>query len=157
MPLLTAAAEQGTVRLTWELPHDPRSVWQHLTDVDRLTEWLGQLRFGSFTVGDELVIDHGEGYLCRSIVHVADEPRELAMTWHFPDEPASRLSINLDPPGRLQLEHTALGDLGGSYLPGWITHLTFLEASLRGEPIPLSAFWGVHATHERLTAPWLGS
>lgn len=50
----------------------------------------------------------------------------------------------------MRLAHHGLGDLVGSYGPGWITHLTFLEAAVVGAPIPTSHFWKLHATFQSL-------
>lgn len=162
MPLVARVDAPGVVCLTWRLSTRPAAVWRHLTDVDRLPEWLGRRQDGSFTVGDHLVVDHGDGYLCRSDVLVAQDGRSLAMSWQFPDEPPSRVTIELEtvlpdesmPDGAtdLHLEHHELADLAGSYLPGWITHLTYFEASLHGEPLPTGSFWRLYETHDRLTA-----
>lgn len=79
--------------------------------------------------------------------------------WGFPDEPPSALAIKLDDypaehgavPGPehgtvLELVHHGLADLVVTYLPGWVTHLSFFEASLEGDPLPPSSFWRIYAS-----------
>lgn len=71
------------------------------------------------------------------------------MSWKFPDEPLSWLTFALDDTDdgcRLTLRHRNLGEWAPSYRIGWLTHLTFLEASFLGEPLPLGQFWNIHAT-----------
>ncbi len=82
-----------------------------------------------------------------------EAPHRLAMTWEFPDEPQSRVAIALhesdDGTGAV-LTHTGLEDLACSYGPGWTTHLTYLEAAVHGDAIPVSQFWKLHATFTAL-------
>jgi len=160
MPLVESAVDDGAVSLTWRLEATAESTWRHLTSLEHLPEWLGLPRSGSFASGDTLVVDHGDGYLCTSRIGAVEPDRELDLTWQFPDEPLSRLTLTVttvpegDATGQthLALRHTGLGGLTDSYLPGWITHLTYLEGSLDGAPLPLGAFWRLYRTHERLTA-----
>lgn len=164
MSLIDYTVADGGVRLDWLLPCDRSHVWDHLTDLASLPEWLGEAQEGSFDAGSVIVVDHGEGYLCRSRVLRVDEATSLVMTWHFPDEPPSQVELTLaTDPGeaqdsstegrtRLTLHHTGLGDLAADYLAGWVTHITYLEASLVGVPLAPGAFWGLCATNARLAA-----
>lgn len=162
MSLIDYEVADGGIRLQWLLPRDRSQVWDHLTDLASLPEWLGGAQEGSFDAGSVIVVDHGQGYLCRSRVLRADEARSLAMTWHFPDEPPSQVELILatepneaqaaSPDGRtrLTLHHAGLGGLAADYLAGWLTHMTYLEASLVGAPLPPGGFWGLCATNARL-------
>lgn len=165
MSLTEFQTQDGDVRIGWLLERALPEVWSHLLDVGHLPEWLGVVVEGAFDVGRTLVVDHGDGYLCRSDIERVDALDSLAMAWHFPDEPPSRVSISLcpatsgsEPPAsregtRLQLRHSGLGGLVGEYVAGWITHLTFFEASLGGAPMPSSAFWPLCGTNAKLTSP----
>lgn len=163
MPLVDHDGRDRSVNLVWELGADPTTVWRHLTDVERLPEWLGRRVEGGFVPwGTDLVVDHGDGHLSRSTIMGADEGQNLTMTWEFPDEPPSTVMFVLragslygqsDDGGTvLRLTHDDLGDLTATYLPGWITHLTFFEASLSGHPLPREMFWRLYETTEHLTA-----
>lgn len=158
MPLVEYAEPAGAVLLTWALQAPVAGVRQHLADPDRLPEWLGRRTAGGFEAGQTLVVDHGDGHLCTSRVERASG-EEIAMTWEFPDEPRSQLSVRLEgvpmqgtESTLLHLTHLRLGDLAASYLPGWITHLTYLEASVLGEPLARDAFWRLYETFQRLGA-----
>lgn len=159
MPLVGYTRDPKSMSITWKLAPDVPTVWDHLTTADRLPEWLGHPRSGRFCSGDTLVVDHGDGYLCTSVVEAVHDNR-LSMTWEFPDEPPSHLSVVLEPVTDeedggehclLHLRHSGLGDLAGTYLPGWITHLTYFEASLETTPLPPQAFWRLYETHYLLT------
>ncbi|MCK0111691.1 SRPBCC domain-containing protein [Ornithinimicrobium sp. F0845] len=161
MSLVAGTVDAGAVSLTWRLDSPAAEVWRHLTSVEHLPEWLGRPRSGGFTSGDKLVVDHGDGYLCTSHIGTVEPGRALDLTWQFPDEPLTHLTLTVETAaaesdesaGRshLHLHHAGLGDLTASYLPGWITHLTYLEGSLETAPLPLSAFWSLYQTIERLT------
>ena len=161
MPLVGYTRDTEAVSITWKLARSTPDVWRHLTSERHLPEWLGHARRGGFSTGDTLVVDHGDGYLCTSVVHTLDDDRTLGMTWDFPDEPPSRLLVTVEPVANeqdaeeqclLHLRHTELDDLTGSYLPGWITHLTHFESSLDTAPLPTQAFWQLYETHHQLTA-----
>lgn len=161
MPLVGYTRDAGTVSITWKLPRSTPDVWRHLTSARHLPEWLGHARVGGFSSGDTLVVDHGEGYLCTSVVDTREDERRLGMSWRFPDEPPSRLLVTLESVAdehdamercHLRLLHTELDDLTRTYLPGWITHLTYFEGSLETAPLPPQAFWRLYETHHRLTA-----
>lgn len=101
-----------------------------------------------------MVVDHGDGYLCESRISALEPGAQLAMTWKFPDEPETRVSIDLgstDGGCALVLSHHGLGDLIGSYADGWPVHLSYLEASALGDPLPASQFWNLHATMAELS------
>ncbi|MDN4640793.1 SRPBCC domain-containing protein [Agreia sp. PsM10] len=155
MPLSSASCSGGMVSLAWSVAVPPENVWSAWADPTMLSHWLGSAVECDIRAGGRLVVDHGEGALSRSDILDAAAPRLLVMTWEFPNEAPSRVSITLDREGygtRLALVHQQLGDLAGPYESGWMTHLTFLEAAVEGDPLPTSQFWKLHDTFKALTA-----
>ena len=130
------------------------TVWAGLTDPEAMTAWLGTPIVAEIRPGGSLAIDHGDGYVCQSIVHVVDGDSRLEMSWHFPDEHETNVSFDLadtelEKPVcscRLTLRHSNLAALTDSYRIGWLIHLTYLEAQVLGDPIPSSQFWNLEAT-----------
>jgi uncharacterized protein YndB with AHSA1/START domain len=142
------------VRLTWRIEVPRARVWQCLTDTDLIHQWLGEIVSGDVEDGSEFAVDHGGGYVCRSTVVGWTEESRLDFTWHFPDEPASRVRLELEESDGLtdvRLRHSDLGDLTGAYRDGWCVHLTYLEAAALGTPLPPSMFWRLHGTVARLS------
>lgn len=161
MPLAGYTQDSEAMSIVWKLARSVPDVWRHLTCTRHLPEWLGHARLGGLSDGDTLVVDHGDGYLCTSVVEAVDVDHRLSLSWKFPDEPPSRLSVIVEAVADeqdaqehclLRLRHSDLGALTSSYLPGWITHLTYFEASLEMTPLPPQAFWRLYATHNLLTA-----
>ncbi len=141
--------ESINVCLTWRIEVPRARVWQCITDADLLRQWLGELVNGAVGAESEFVVNHGGNYCCRSTVMTYAEPSRLDFTWHFPDEPESKVALELhgsDGVTDLQLSHSALGDLAGSYRDGWCVHLSYLEAAALGTPLPPSMFWRLHGT-----------
>ncbi|MBD7993851.1 SRPBCC domain-containing protein [Arthrobacter sp. Sa2CUA1] len=153
MPLESISTHEDSLLIGWSFPSPTRDLWDGLTDRTLLSQWLGQPIECDMRAGGRLVVEHGEGYASHSDIMEADPPHRLAMTWNFPDEPESRLLFELhpsDPGTRLELTHQDLGSFVGSYGPGWITHLTYLEAAISGTPLVTAQFWQLHATVEAL-------
>jgi uncharacterized protein YndB with AHSA1/START domain len=148
VPLLNV--EQSIkVDLAWRIEAAPARVWGYLTDADLLSQWLGKLVEGTVEAEKEFVIAHGDSYRCRSRVSTYAEPSRLDFTWHFPDEPESKVALVLDGSAAvtdLHLTHSDLGELANSYLCGWCVHLSYLEAAALGTPLPASMFWRLHGT-----------
>ncbi len=145
--------ESADVSLMWRIEVPRARVWQCLTDAGLLSQWLGELVSGAVGAGSDFEVDHGDGYCCRSAVLACAEPSRLDFSWHFPDEPASKVAIKLHEPGGLtdlRLTHSALGDLAESYRNGWCVHLSYLEAAGLGTPLPPSMFWRLHGTMAQL-------
>ena len=135
--------------MTWSIDPSAEALWACLTAPSHLSLWLGELVAGSVSAGQSFTIDHGEGYRCTSRVIAFEPTRLLKYSWSFPDEPVSEVSWSLSPEEdstRLLLTHTGLENLVTSYLSGWMTHLTFLEAATLGSPLPISLFWRIHGT-----------
>lgn len=153
MPLSAISTDDGRLVVVWALSLPAQAVWAGFDDPTLLSQWLGQPIECDVRPGGSLIVDHGEGYLSRSAVTEAKKPHRLAMTWEFPEEPESRIGIELRPSDTgtvVELAHYGLGELVGSYGPGWMAHLTFLEAAVAGVPIPTSNFWKLQATFESL-------
>ena len=151
MSLLSWSCRDSELEITWTLAHGPERVWLGLSTAGLIAQWLGKAVECDIAAGGRLHIDHGEGYISRSDITAVDVPTRLAMTWEFPDEPPSAVSIVLqtDDMGAstvLTLVHSGLGDLTDSYRAGWMTHLSYLEAAVDGSPLPSSEFWNLHAT-----------
>lgn len=135
------------VHIHWSLHRAAGAVFNHLTDPAKLPEWLGKPVLVS---GSEVRIDHGDGYICDSVILALDaEACHVRLTWKFPDEPETVLSLTVQESAagsQLVLHHEGLGDLRDSYESGWLTHLSYLEASLQGQPLPPGQFWNLHGT-----------
>lgn len=152
MPLVRIH-EAADVRLDWRIDAPRAQVWQCITDPVLLSQWLGVLVEGSIEAGSAFVLDHGDEYYCRSAVLSYAEPHKLDFSWHFAQEPPSRVAFDLEESQRtteLRLHHSALGDLADPYVDGWCVHLSFLEASALGTPLPASMFWHLHGTMAHL-------
>ena len=124
-----------------------------MTDADLLGQWLGELVSGAVEAESDFVVNHGDDYCCRSTVVTCAEPGRLDFTWHFPDEPASKVALELDGSEGVtdvRLSHSGLGDLAESYRDGWCVHLSYLEAAALGTPLPPSMFWRLHGTMAQL-------
>jgi len=153
VPLIQVDDDSVNVSLTWRIEVPRARVWQCITDADLLSQWLGELVSGVVGAESEFVVDHGDDYCCRSTVLACSGPSRLHFTWHFPDEPASKVGMELKESGgttALQLTHSGLGDLAESYRDGWCVHLSYLEAAALGTPIPPSMFWRLHRTIAQL-------
>lgn len=85
MPLVEYAQDPAAVSITWKLARRTPDVWRHLTSEQYLPEWLGHVRGGGFSIGEALVVDHGDGHLCTSVVETIECDRRLGMTWEFPE------------------------------------------------------------------------
>ena len=153
MPLTSISTDNDVLAISWFFAVPPESVWSGFQDRETVSLWLGSPAEWDVTAGGNLVVDHGEGYISRSIVTEADSPHRLSLTWEFPDEPDSRITITLHPEeagSRMDFAHHELGGRINSYGPGCITILSFLVAALKGTPVPLSQFWPLHGTFEAL-------
>lgn len=153
MALRKRSVHDGTLHLTWSLPVEPDLAWIAFADAEILAQWLGRPIERDLRPGGRLVIEHGEGSFSRSDVLAVTLPHHLAMSWSFPDEPESQVSFTLHPSlsgTSLELVHDRLGELTASYVPGWITHLTFLEAAITEQPIPMENFWPLYSTFNAL-------
>ncbi|MDM7989040.1 SRPBCC domain-containing protein [Arthrobacter sp. zg-Y877] len=158
MPLTSLSTADGTLLISWAFPAPAQAVWAGFTDAALLSQWLGRPTECDVRPRGMVSVDHGGGYLSRSVITDMDRPRKLAMSWEFPEEPESRIVIQLrgtDTGTVMNFAHHDLGTLVDSYGPGWITHLTYMEAAVAGTAIPASQFWSLHATFEKMYAAHL--
>lgn len=164
MPLHAVTADQSadTLSIEWSLSATPLAVWTHLADRTRIGEWLGEAiifdtrRGGTIEIAHGRATDpgHGRELVCTSEVLSLRIGRSIAATWQFPDEPLTLVSLHTsivdEETSMLTLQHSGLGPLKDSYGPGWLTHLSYFEASLDGHPLPDDEFWHLHETFARL-------
>ncbi|MCQ1953697.1 SRPBCC domain-containing protein [Arthrobacter sp. zg-Y238] len=153
MPLTSVSTADGSLLISWAFSAPAQAVWAGFTDAALLSQWLGRPLECDARTGGTIVVDHSGGYLSRSVITDMDEPRRLAMSWEFPEEPESRISIRLgdtEAGAVMDFVHYGLGTLVDSYGPGWITHLVYLEAAVAGAAIPAAQFWPLHSTFETL-------
>lgn len=149
MPLVAASPRPGVVWISWSFTHSPAAVWSALTEPESIVRWLGDAVTCDIRPGGELVVDHGDGIRSRSEVIAVEPSHRLAMTWEFPDEPASEVTFTIrahEDGAVLELAHAGVAELADSYRVGLVTHLTYLEAAADGDPLPASQFWKLHAT-----------
>ena len=131
--VLGDAGTEG-VDLALELDAPADLVWAALVEPDRAAAWLGRLEPGPRRAGDRFAVRHDEVTTSWHSVVVWEPARRLEVTWEFPDECPSRLSLGLDRTAtatRLALRHTGLED-PVAYAAGWHRHLEHLVAHLGG-------------------------
>lgn len=153
MPLVSTETDESKLHVDWVIDAPVIRAWETLTAPSHIREWLGMVVSGSISSGSSFAIDHGDGYLCESTVVKCDVLSSLTYSWKFPDEPRTDVAWSMTPHvdgTRLTLTHSGLTDLVSSYRDGWLAHLTFLEGSALGTPLPWSMFWPIHATIVRL-------
>lgn len=149
MPLINRSLHPAKDRVShkWSMAVPADRIWWGLTDPEALPRWLGKLTSGKFVVGSSVTIQHAEGYFCTSRIQECEPGQVLGMTWEFQDEQPSHVKIVLTPAGDstlLELQHDGLGDVAADYLPGWHTHLLYLEALLLGQPRSMAEFWSTY-------------
>jgi uncharacterized protein YndB with AHSA1/START domain len=92
MGLLTRDVGES-VSITWQLELDAESTWRHLVDLDTWPAWIGSPIEGGLYPGVQLIVDHGDGYLCTSEVDSVEVEHSLVMSWSFPDEHRTWLEL----------------------------------------------------------------
>jgi uncharacterized protein YndB with AHSA1/START domain len=152
---MSLETRESQLRVEWTINAPTARVWESLTTPSHLAQWLGKLVSGEISSESSFAVDHGDGYQCDSTVVECEPFRALSYSWKFPDEPHTELSWNLlssDNRTTLTLTHSGLSELLTSYRDGWPVHLTFLEASTLGTPLPWTMFWHFHSTIAYLNA-----
>lgn len=149
MPLKNRSIQEANGRVIheWSMNVPISRLWWGLTDPTALPQWLGILTEGTFVNGGVVTIQHAENYSCTSQILACEPEQLLSMTWKFPDEDLSNLQIELtsvDDAVGLVLTHDELGDEVKNYLPGWHTHLLYLEDLLLGRPRSMDDFWSTY-------------
>lgn len=151
MPVVSRSIDTAgeLVLHNWSMAMPAERLWWGLTDPEALPHWLGRLASGSFIAGDVVTIEHAENYFCTSRIRECEPGQLLNMTWKFPDEANSNVRIMLKPAEgttSLELKHEALGNETANYLPGWHTHLLYLEALVLGQPRSMDDFWSTYGS-----------
>jgi uncharacterized protein YndB with AHSA1/START domain len=130
-------ADRLAVRFERRYPATPDEVWGAVTEPERIGRWLAPVAL----LGESHYrIDFGDGQETTGTIEVCEAPRALVVTWDFPGEPPSRVSVEISPDGDgalLVLDHTRLPqNQGAGYGAGWEAHLAGLEAQLTGTAGP---------------------
>jgi uncharacterized protein YndB with AHSA1/START domain len=162
---VTATGTDG-LRLSRLLPGPIERVWTYLTDSQKRATWLAAGKFDLRLGGRiELQFDNDclspdasppEKYGGRkpsftgSITRY-EPPRVLAFTWSGWQDP-TEVTFELEPRGadvQLTITHVRLVDRGLriSVASGWDTHVSILDARLRGSKPP--QFWPMHSRLEQ--------
>ncbi|MGH3652705.1 SRPBCC domain-containing protein [Glutamicibacter sp.] len=149
MPLIQkfADASAGSVGLRWSFNVSANRLWDTMIDRQALPLWLGTHVAGSLDVGSTVKIEHAEDYICESRIEQVEPGSALLMSWKFPEESASKVSLTLQPSNigvELALSHSKLSVDVSNYLAGWQTHLMYLEAVLLGAPRSMGHFWDLY-------------
>ena len=130
-------ADRLAVRFERRYPATPADVWSAITDTERIGRWLAP---ATLLEDGHYRLDFDNGQQTTGAVEVCDAPHALVVTWEFPGEPASRVSVEIRPDGDgalLVLDHTRLPQgQGAGYGAGWEAHLATLEAQLSGTTAP---------------------
>lgn len=133
--------DRPAVRLERSYAAEPADLWSALTEPSRIARWLarveGDLRIGGgfvvyFDDADPDQQSRGTVLDCRPTVH-------LQVTWLFPDEVESQVTVDLHPAGDgatvLVLDHRHLPDYAAAgYAAGWQAHLEQLDTEVGGPP-----------------------
>lgn len=149
MPIIRkfADASAGSVDLRWSFGVSTDRLWPAMIDRQALPLWLGTHVAGSLDVGSTVQIEHAENYICESRIEQVEPASALVMSWKFPEESVSEVSLTLQSSlfgAELALSHSKLSVGVSNYLAGWETHLMYLEAVLLGAPRSMDQFWDVY-------------
>lgn len=128
---------QATLVRTFE--HDQRSIWQALTDPEKLVQWLApgalELRVG----GAAKLNFVDSGIVVDSVVTACEAPRLIEYSWSGPGQPSRPVRWETQAEGgatRLTLTVTMPeGEDIARACAGWEAHLMMLMAALEGVPI----------------------
>ena len=132
-------ADRLAVRFEQRYPATPAEVWSAISEPERIGRWLAPatlLEDGGY----RLDFGDGEGHVTTGRIEICEPPRALVVTWDFPGEPTSRVSVEVRQDGDgtlLVLDHTRLPqNQGAGYGAGWEAHLALLEAQLSAAAAP---------------------
>ncbi len=127
--------------ITFQRTHtaEPADVWAAITDDAALATWFAPVG-GDLRPGGRYEIDFGHDTQAGEI-RTCDAPTTLALTWDHPDEPASLVTVRVEPAlgggTTLILEHDLLpGGGAAGYSAGWHAYLDRLTAHLTAHPLP---------------------
>ncbi|AEE45761.1 SRPBCC family protein [Cellulomonas fimi] len=129
--VLTATPAGTSVRFERRYTTDVDDLWTCLTQRDRVARWLGPVH-GDLRVGGHFEVRMGDDVPdspqnATGEVLVCERPHQLDVTWSFPGEPVTRLTVTLagdDDATVLVLEHHGLDERAArGYGGGWHTCL----------------------------------
>lgn len=141
--VLTRTPAGTTVRFERRYATGVDDLWSCLTDPGRVARWLGPL-YGDLRVGGayELRMEEdvaGSEQNATGEVLVCDRPQRLEVTWVFPDETSTLVTVDLRADGDgtvLVLEHRDLQEAAArGYGGGWHACLDQLEDHVAGRPV----------------------
>jgi DNA-binding transcriptional MerR regulator/uncharacterized protein YndB with AHSA1/START domain len=143
---------RGLVTMRRAIPSDAASVWAMFTVPEHLGHWLGRVTDGAPGPGADFSLWHDEDTRSTHTVTVWEPVRRLDLTWDFPEEGRSTVSVELsdategadDDATLLTLRHDGVAD-AASYAAGWHRHLDYLIAYHAGAELPPGLFWDGHA------------
>lgn len=116
-------------------------LWSAVTDPARVGRWLAPLS-GDLQPGGGWRLDFGDDESSGTVLR-CQPPHLLEVSWDFPGEPTSRVTVQVapgataegGPSSHLVLEHVLLpGAQAAGYGAGWHAHLDGLAAELQDGP-----------------------
>ncbi|MBO3103079.1 SRPBCC family protein [Cellulomonas fengjieae] len=141
--VLTPTGTGVTVRFERRFATAPEDLWSCITDPDRLRRWLGPV-YGDLRVGGRYELRMGDDVAgspqnAAGEVVECDPPARLLLTWLFPGEPESRVSVEVRAEGGgalLVLEHLGLEEAAArGYGSGWHASLDQLDDHVAGRTV----------------------
>lgn len=123
-------------RLTRAYAHPVETVWAHITDSEKLAQWLAPGSIQLHAGGAAKLNFVNSGVIVDSPVTLAEPPRRLCYSWSAENEPVRPLDWSLE-----ELEGDTLLTLevslpededAGRACAGWESHLEMLAAALEG-------------------------
>ena len=155
---LRSAGGVGAVRLEDRFDIGIDDLWSALTDPDRLSRWLGEIK-GDLRSGGEFRAHYfASGWEGTGRIESCEPPHRLLISTTSPDEPEGRIEVMLTPDG----EHTVLviEDRGlrldqiAAYGAGNQIHVEHLAAYLAGaELCDARSRWSeLHPAYQEMAA-----
>jgi uncharacterized protein YndB with AHSA1/START domain len=137
--------DRPAVRLERSYATDAADLWSALTEPARLARWLARVE-GDLRVGGDFVVyfdDADPDQQSRGAVLDCRPTDHLRVTWLFPDEEESQVTVDLRPSGdgatMLVLDHRRLPDYAAAgYGAGWQAYLEQLDTEVGGSPHALA-------------------
>jgi uncharacterized protein YndB with AHSA1/START domain len=131
--------DRPAVRLERSYAAGTADLWSALTEPARLARWLARVE-GDLRVGGDFVVyfdDVDPDQQSRGTVRDCRPTDHLQVTWLFPDEEESQVTVDLYPSGDgatvLVLDHRRLPDYAAAgYGAGWQTYLEQLDTEVGG-------------------------
>lgn len=133
--LRPSGATTRAVHLERDYRATPEQLWDAWTSPQRLARWLGTVAgplLGA-TAPVRMILGDGDDQWADVRIRSADRPRSLELSWDFPGESGSVISVRFVPLSdthtRLVIDHSGLADAATGYGAGW---QAYLEGGLAG-------------------------